>query len=395
MKKTSDVRDEIQVAVEIGRGSMDVSPVERQAMLALGFAIGECGLGALTPANVRTFTSTRRASLAFGSLPGAFELRGTTDRASLGFQLEWLLAQCTEPRFEADAVTRAVQTWLLRQTGSSSGDLSMRFCSKLVGEPIHPDLELLAAIDARDVMQLVRTKWIGAAITVVVVGDLDVDQVVASVGRTFGRLAKRDDLEASSSREARLIAGGVHEQHDLRTPEPAGSVFVFAPVPLQRRDGDRALMRVLTTVLTDRLDARIREAMGATYSVAVDRMWFAAKSHCEAVRVQARVQPGRENDVLDVIRRECADLRENGPTADELAAAVRFLGREDRDRRTKNGFWLVALGSSHGDPSLLAALASADADLAAVTRDAVHEAARAIFVADGMSSLVLHAKRTK
>jgi predicted Zn-dependent peptidase len=199
----------------------------------------------------------------------------------------------------------------------------------LLGEAMFPGHELgrevlgsRATIGAmrRDDVAGFHDRWYRPAnVVVAVAGDVEHDEVVASV----------------SARVA-ADAGGSAPARQAPDQPPVPLVTLARPVEqahlavgwraLARHDADRfplaALNHMLGGGMSSRLFQTIREERGLAYAV---HSYPVAYGDAGALVVYAGTAPGALGEVLGLVEQEVARMVADGPTADELDVAVGYL----------------------------------------------------------------------
>ena len=150
-------------------------------------------------------------------------------------------------------------------------------------------------------------------------GALDHDDLVEQIGSVLRVGAANGSLERTPPA---LRSGAVVER---RRDCEQGHLLLAWPAP-PADDDRRHALAVLTQILgggaASRLFQRVREDRGWAYSVYAST---AAFSDTGALIVGAATAPGRLDVVDEITATEIADLRRNGPDADELATAIGYL----------------------------------------------------------------------
>ncbi len=154
------------------------------------------------------------------------------------------------------------------------------------------------------------------------VGAIDAATLAAKLDLVFGALPARAQLEDVPAAAMRGLGETVVEDIDI--PQ---TTIRFARPGLARQDPDFMAATVVNHVLgggafTARLFREVREKRGLAYSV---------YSHLQTLARSALIMGAtstkneRASESLSVIRHEIADLSANGPTAEELAQAKKYL----------------------------------------------------------------------
>ena len=179
-------------------------------------------------------------------------------------------------------------------------------------------------------------------LTVAIVGDIDAAAAKAMLDRVFGALPAKAQLVSHQVVPPQGL--GQRINIDLDVPQ---TVIDFGGAGIARNDPDFFAAYILNHILgggtfSSRLSSEIRVKRGLAYSVYDSLVWYddtALFFGSTATRADSA------DETVSLIHKEIRDLAENGPTADELAAAKAYL----------NSSFVLNLDTSAKVASLLAA----------------------------------------
>ena len=166
--------------------------------------------------------------------------------------------------------------------------------------------------------------------TVVVAGDLDRAEALASLDRTIGQWAEPGPVpptgDSSPSRDTvRPDLGGIRFVH--RPGAVQTQIHVGSLGPNRRVEGGWAPYPALGFILggspTSRLDSVLREEKGFTYGL---RAGFRSRSHDGVFAVSGSVRGDSTVESLDLIL-DILDKVSDGFTQEELSTAVDYIGK--------------------------------------------------------------------
>jgi zinc protease len=270
-------------------------------------------------------------------------LGGVAGRNSFGLAAEWLarswhqgldlLADCiVSPALSAADVAREKRQLVADQI--AQGDNPTQVAFRLFSEALygtHPYardvLGTPASLDDLDRAGLVafyRAHYPVSALTLSIVGDVDIDDVIARVGRRFGAI-KRVKPAVLQVPAPRFDGRSEHEREVYRFLERAQAHLVIGYPGATIDAPDRFALEVLVSVLggqSGRLFAELRDKRGLVYRVSahsvegVDPGFVAVYLSCAPAKLDAAVAG---------VRAELARIREAGITAEELARAKKYL----------------------------------------------------------------------
>ncbi len=236
----------------------------------------------------------------------------------------------TEPRFDAAAVELNREQLLsgLRRQLKSPTDLaalrwwSTAYSGHTYGRPVGGTLESVPNITIADLKAYQHRVLARDHLTVAIVGDIDAAAAKAMLDRVFGALPAKAQLVSHQVVPPQGL--GQRINIDLDVPQ---TVIDFGGAGIARNDPDFFAAYILNHILgggtfSSRLTSEIRVKRGLAYSVSDSLVWYedtALFFGSTATRADSA------DETVSLIRKEIRDLAENGPTADELAAAKSYL----------------------------------------------------------------------
>ena len=236
----------------------------------------------------------------------------------------------TEPHFEAASVDRVRAQILgaLKRSANNPNTLSSKAWSARAfeghayarpDEGVVADLERITADDIRALAARMITR---SNLKISVVGAIDAKTLAGELDRIFGVLPATSSLmdvplvSAAGMGEIKII--------DLDIPQ---STIRFGMPGLLRKDRDFIAATVMNHILgggsfTSRIFQEVREKRGLAYSVSTGLYPFAKAGMFFG---GTATKNERAKEALDVIRDEIAKMASDGPTAEELDKAKRYL----------------------------------------------------------------------
>ena len=236
----------------------------------------------------------------------------------------------TKPRFDAEAVERVREQELsvLRRDTTNPNDLASRrwwqtaFPGHPYGRQTKGTLETMARVTADDLRDYVRRVFARNDLKVSIVGDVDEKTAGELIDRAFGGLPARNDLKPIPDITPRGL--GRRIVIDVDVPQ---AVVTFGGPGIARSDPQFMAAYIVNHILgggsfSSRLYKEVREKRGLAYGVSNSLVWF---RHAAVFLGGTATRADRTADALAVIEQETKRMAENGPTAEELAAAKSFL----------------------------------------------------------------------
>jgi zinc protease len=234
------------------------------------------------------------------------------------------------PRFEAEAVERVRGQVLssLQRDSSNPNTLASRrwwetaFPDHPYGRDSRGSLETVPRITADDMRDYVRRAFARNELTLSIVGDVDAKAAGALIDRAFAGLPAKNDLKPVADASVRGM--GRRIVINLDVPQ---AVVTFGGPGLARNDPDFMAGYIVNHILgggtfSSRLYREVREKRGLAYGVSDNLVWF---RRAAVVLGGTATRADRTADALAIVEAETKRMAENGPTAEELAAAKSYL----------------------------------------------------------------------
>ena len=236
----------------------------------------------------------------------------------------------TAPRFEAEAVERVRGqeiSGLQRDTTNPNNIASRRWWSTAF--PGHPygretkgTLESLPTITADDLRDYVRRVFARNELTLSIVGDVDAKTAGELIDSAFAKLPAKNDLKPVAGAKPEGLGRRIVVNLDV--PQ---AVVTFGGLGLARNDPDFMSGYIVNHILgggsfSSRLYKEVREKRGLAYGVSDSLVWF---KRAAVVLGGTATRADRTGDALAIIEAETKRMADDGPTADELAAAKSYL----------------------------------------------------------------------
>ncbi|MDH3627037.1 MAG: insulinase family protein [Acidobacteriota bacterium] len=241
-----------------------------------------------------------------------------------------LLADIVQnPLFDADEVERERKVVLeeIQMVDDTPDDLiydlfaSHFYPGHVLGRPIQGTAESVGGLTRRQLMSFFRNAYRPENMLIVATGDVDHGRLSRKIGRAFG------NLERGSRGLRHQALPRPHGGLVTRSRKELAQLHLLMGLPAFPDRGTRRYpLYVFNTLLggtmSSRLFQRIREERGLVYSV-----YSAVNGFVDAgfLAIYAATSPQKGPEVLEVVQEELRDLRDNGPTAEELRVAKEHL----------------------------------------------------------------------
>ncbi|TFW15319.1 insulinase family protein [Brevundimonas intermedia] len=377
IKKTDFRAEQILVSARTGIGELGL-PADTLSPLSMASTVlTPGGLGKLSLDEINRVLSGRTYSASVNQAGDAYVFSGATKPADLQLELQVLAAYLTDPGLRAAPFeqTKAMFPQILAQLGATPRGVFQRDASGLLAggdaREVTPTAEQVAAIQIDDVRNGVRSALAQGPVEITVVGDVDIDPVIAAVGSTFGALPSRgaEPTPPAGSTERKFPAPTATPVQLYHTG-PAEQALGFVAWPTTDQIADRKTARqlsILSDVLQLRLNDEIREKQGLAYSPSAGSSASDVYPGYGFISVTAETPPAALPKLFETVDAIAADLRDKPVSDDELNRARRPAVERLRRSMADNGYWMTQLAEAQSNPATLDQTRSQVATLEAVT----------------------------
>jgi zinc protease len=181
----------------------------------------------------------------------------------------------------------------------------------------------VAALTIDDFKNYMKTRLGRDGLVVAVVGDITPADLSALLDRTFGGLPEKSEIPVVPPTQAPVGDGKVAL---LKKPIPQ-SVIRFGEQGVGIHDKDIYAAMVLNYILggspfTSRLGDEVREKRGLAYTIGTGTAHY---EHADLLLGHVGTQNAKAAQTIEIIRQQWAKLRDEGPTAKEVADAKTYL----------------------------------------------------------------------
>jgi|UniRef100_UPI00404B268B zinc protease len=376
-KQTDFEDDTVLVSLRVGHGWL-TQPEGLPGLNLLanyGFLTG--GLGRHTNEEMTDVLNGHVISLNFAvdTDAFAFSMRCATRELLLGMQI--ITAILTDSAYRPEAVRLAHSGYgsLFETLQNSPGGTIFMIAPRLLASGDSrfgvPDMSTLTRRTLAELKSWMQPEFSHSQIEISVVGDIDQETATAALARTVGALPKRKVTvpPAKASEVAVPITPGAPLTWPVDPKLKQIAVSYYWPVvetpdvPTERRCG------LLARVIEERLRQRVREELGAAYSVSARFSMNEGFPQQNFFEIYTEVKSSRANEVDQLIQREIAAMRREGITRDEFDRSKQpYLTQRSVDLR-RNSYWgHTVLGDAQTKPERLISARNRTADNNAITQ---------------------------
>lgn len=309
-------------------GSTQDKPGKEGTVNLLSTLLDE-GAGDMTSQAYQTRLEDLAVDLSFSEDLDRFsgEMKTLTENEDAAFDL--LALALAKPRFDKEAVERMrAQTIAgIRRSQRNPEAVAGRLSQKTVfgdhpyGRPGVGTETSVQAIGIADLEAAHGAILTRKGLKIAVVGDIDAARLAPVLDRVFGALPAEGKLTpvAETTPQAGLVT-----RETMAVPQ---STIRFALPGLKRADPDFVPAYVMNHILgggtfSSWLYDEVREKRGLAYTIATGLVPLAhAGEFVGAVGTSA----DRVDETIDIVKKQLARMRDQGPTAEELTAAKAYL----------------------------------------------------------------------
>ncbi len=260
------------------------------------------------------------------ALYGSFEtLTVNRDKA-----VELLKLSVQNPRFDTDAVVRIRQQLLanLAYEDKDPDKVALRewyaqaFAGHPYARPSNGTMATVSSVTQDDLAAFHKRTFARDNLKIVAVGDITPAELGKLVDDVFGGLPAKADLIPVAKMQP--LTGAGQQVIEMGVPQ---SVAVFGLGAMPRKDPDFLTAFVVNHILggggfSAKLMEEVREKRGLAYSVYT---YLQPYHHTSIMLGSVATKNASMAESIDIIRKELKKMAEQGPTADDLAAAKSYL----------------------------------------------------------------------
>ena len=390
IKKTPYEKNVINISMAFGEGELAIPSDEPGLRWFASNIMSVGGLEAHSADEVRTLMAGKSVGAGFSMGTKRFYMGGTTTPDNLTDQLNLMMAYITAPGFREESKARyeKIIESFYPTLDSTPGGVASRDISRLIrsGDPrfgVPPEEDLLNVP-----MQRLKD-WIGpglqdSAIEIGVVGDVDVDTVIAEVARSFGTLPAREENPREYGADVTTLTfpkGSKRPTVLTHAGEPDTALLrIYWPGPDGRDDHVVRRVNLLQSMFKLELNDVLREQLGATYSPSAFSHTPRTYPDYGYVATSIEVSPDDINVAAAEIEKLAARFAAGDFDQDLFERAIRPIEESVEESLENNRYWMRVIREAQTDPERLERHRRREESYAAITLDDIKSLAAEIFV---------------
>ncbi len=403
VKRTEFRENQVIVSIQTGEGSLTCDPKDLLALqMIAGPVMNGGGLEAHSNDDIRRLTAGKQVGVGFGIGADRFTISGGTTAEDLLMELELAAAYLRAPGWRDEGLVqmrRQLPMMYMGMKHQHQGPAMMEFLPALYdGDPRFgfPKREALEGKQVDDVKAWLAPHLVDAPIEIAIVGDLDVEETIAMVARTFGTLPKRREWRTyDEHRNAPAPKAGLKQTHEIQTQVPKSLVLIFFPTT----DGIDMLARrkqhMLNQIVNDRLRLEVRERLGAAYSPGSRAQPSTTMPGVGSIMIQAMSDPDKVDTLVDACLAVGDALATEGITDEEIDRLREPILNQRRDAKRTNGWWLQTMGRAQSDAAHLDSIRSGDEFWGKVNAAEIAPLAKEYLTSDRASVLIVNPSKSQ
>lgn len=353
--KPTDFKDNEIVMNAMAIGGMSVLPDEMAASIKFfPMALMEHGLGDYTSSDVKKYLQGKQATVSFGMDMYNREVSGHTTVKDLPTMMELLYMTFTDVQLtdeEFAAIQNSIKGVLSNQESTPQFIFSRDLMKTLFDSPKRQAL-VSADIDAAtkaETLEIMRQMTANAAdYTFVFVGNIDMDTFRPLVEQYIATLpadAKKATKEYKKDAAVEPKAGNKTTTYTTAMETPQSWVFIAMQGNENYNAKNKLAASAAGQILSNRLLAKVREEMGATYSIFMQGNMTRQGDRNVMFQSAFPMKPEMKDEVLVVIRDIIEDMAQNA-TEEEFAPAKEYLLKEAQKSVKENEDWADAMSAT-------------------------------------------------
>ncbi len=366
----------VQVNVSLGAGRSS-QPQNAPGLNGLAqYALMAGGLQKHDIGEIRQILSGRTVGVSAKMNDHNLNLYGVTDLDDFEMQMQLSAAYVTDAAWREqptanffksvddmyatkDANARSVSDW--------KAPMLIRSNDNRFGWPERDQMLSLKVADAKN--------WIGeildhASIEISIVGDIDQDQALQIVAKTFGALAERERLPRASD-GGRAVVFATDESPitlNFSGEDPLARVRMHWALPGVSQPGITALTRVADAILESKIAASAKVAGIRAYPISV--FWELPEAFTDFgyIGLNIDVEPSKIPEMINVVDEVIAQMAQGQISDEEMLVARLPILTQNEDDIDNNIFWWKLASYAQTNSQEMQNMRTRQADLRAITK---------------------------
>lgn len=352
VKKTDFKKGDIRFSA-IAKGGLSVVDDSQAANLKfLGYAMSTHGLGDYNDLDLQKYLQGKNATLHVGFDTYDCSMAGVTTPKDLPTFMELVYMTFTDYTITEDEFA-ATQAKFEGQLGNQEITPQYQFFERLYKSLYESEAKQalttadIKAADRQGTLDIIHEMLAHPSrYTMVFAGDIDMETFMPLANQYLGTLrAPKSAPVAYVTRENVETRNGNafnQETFKMETPQTWAAITLDAAIPYTAKN--KILSSVAGQILSNRLIKKIREEMGATYSLGAQGDMARNGLKNASMQIAFPMKPEMRQEVLDEINRMINGMTTD-VTDDELAPIKEFMVKDAIESLEKNEKWAAAMSA--------------------------------------------------
>lgn len=349
IKPTDFKKDTIELSAAFGEGRLTAPKDKPGLPLFTQFNFETGALGKHSIDDLQRVLAGKTVDINFAVGDDSFSLSGKTNWKNLRTQFELLAAFLSDPGWREDGLARLKMSlpMVYQQVNHTPEGVMKAKADAFTHSDdyrfVFPQQEELAARTIAEMKAWLEPQLKGGYLEIGIVGDLDVEQVIAAAAATVGALPARA-AERPANEELRAVAfpkGTPEKEFAFDSKIPKSMALVFWPTTDRRKDIKLSRqMSLVAEILSDRVRKKVREELGESYSPDVASMMSDTWAGYGQLMAMMTADAKDAKELTAIAKKLGDELAAKGATADELERARKPILTSLEEQRRNNTYWL-------------------------------------------------------
>lgn len=343
--KDGDIRFDANAKGGLSSCSQD----DAASLLFLPYALTAHGLGTYTDTDIQKYLSGKQTKMEFSFDSYSRSMEGQTTPKNLQTLMELIYATFTSfditPE-EFDANQQKFAGILANQELNPQYIFSRELTKALYKAPSRQAITSadIKAAKREAIINATKDMLVAPDYTFVFVGDIDMTKFTELASQYLGTLPKGKTVKFQPSADFDLATGLVDKTETTKMETPQTWVFIGYNAAMPYTAKNRALASITGQILSNRLLKKIREEMGAVYSIGAGANMSRVSKQNTVVQIPFPMKPEMKAEVLTEIDKMVNDMAENIKD-EELNPIKEFMVKSAKENLEKNEEWSSTLSA--------------------------------------------------
>ena len=372
LKVTDFTADAVTFRARFGTGQAGEPSAQPGLRMVMGHGFLSLGLGRHSQDQLAHLSAGVVASITLGVSEDAFTATGSSDGEGAERWLQLLTASLSDPGWRKEQLPEIRQRILytLQQSARDTGPALNAQRSALLANRdsryTSPTFDKIKGYSVADLRAWVEPQLKSGSLEIGIVGDFELEAMIELAARTVGCLPPRG--AATPVRPVKFVDVVDAKPITVLPVARNGEVSLAWALPPERDHASVRKISVLAAVLANRLKARIREEMGATYSPACGTWRSEVQPERAYLLAGMTCGPGETKRVADAVRAVADELARGAVTEEEFERARQPMIQSTPAQLRTNAYWLGAIvAQAQSRPEDLELVGTRVSDLEALT----------------------------